>query len=178
MSVNHQFIEFSESVLKRYKKTIIGMLTGKRLDPHRPENRMDWLLQSPERDFKFSFDENDKTRVTRSQFSYEDEIIEIYSPTELKVFQSLNRSAIEAGILVEYDLPAPEINTTNILSATDVDVIASTKQNTALKKRLMSVTSVHSLDRILTAAIEKDRPLSIIETIKSRINELSRDTTS
>ncbi len=174
MSVNHQYIQFSDQVIKRYKKATVGLLTGTRLNPHRPENQEDWLLQTPESNFMFVQDpDTGKTRLVRTKETYEDEVIELYSPLEVKLFERLNKRAIESGALIEYNEDAPDLDTTNVLSESDIARIAGTKQLLSLKKQLQSISSVYTMQRIVKAAEELDRPNSIMNAVKERLNELS-----
>lgn len=173
-SSNNQYIQFEDKVVKRYTKTIPGMLTGRRLDPHRPENTIDWLLHTPETNFRFiTNQETRKTELIRQSFDYGAEVIELYSDIEVRLFERLNKSAIESGMLVVYNDTAPELDTSNMLTDNEVAEIASIKQLLALKKRLSQLTSVHSLNRIARAAEELDRPVSVIKAIKERIDDVS-----
>lgn len=174
MSANHQFIEHSDKVIARYTKTIQGILTGFRLDPSRPENRMDWVLQSPETSFVFVADpETGKVTLIRKEFDYEQEVLEIYSENELKLFQRLNRHNIENGVLVTYENTSPGVDLSNVLSDSEVAEIAATKQVLSLRKRLQAFTSAYTLQRIQKAAEELDRPHSIMKVIQERINDVS-----
>lgn len=173
MSHNHQYIQLSEKIVARYTKTIPGIITGYRSDPFRPENRIDWLLKTPETNFLFVPDERGVTKLVRKDFSYDDEVIELYSTDEVKLFQRWNKGLLESGVLVLYEDKAPDIDTTNILTDTQVTEIAATKQLLALRKKIAALTSIHSLQRIEKAAEELDRPFSIIKAIQERIHELS-----
>jgi len=173
MSKNHQYIEFEDRIIKRYEKTVPSVLTGLRLDPHRPENRIDWLLVSPTSSFKQTWTDGEKPTLDRVAFSYADEVVELYSDVEVRLFERLNKAAIEAGLLIPYEGEAPAINTDNALIDTNVFSVASIKQVTALKKRINDITSIITLNRVLEAAKDLDRPISIIKAIESRINELS-----
>ena len=50
-SVNNQFLEFSDQVVKRYTKTRLLPITGYRLNPRNavnPNERIDFILATPE----------------------------------------------------------------------------------------------------------------------------------
>lgn len=173
MSYNHQYLEFNDKIVLRYTKTIPGIITGARLDPHRPENRTDWLLRTPEKHFLFKPREDGKIDLERISFSYEDEVLELYSSTEVSIFQRLNRATIESGVLVVYNDIAPDIDTSNVLTDDQVTQIAATKQLLAIRKKLTGMTSIHTIQRIIDAAKTLDRPYSIIKAMEERINELS-----
>jgi hypothetical protein len=172
-SFNHQFIQFSDKVIARYTKTTVGMLTGKRLDPHRPENTIDWLLHTPEANFLFIKRDDGKTELIRQHHTYEDEVIEIYSEAEKALFERLNRGNIQTGVLIVYEGVGPENDLSNVLSESQIREIAATKQLPALRKKIQDITSIHSLERILQAAKDLDRPNSIVVTIQEKINDIS-----
>lgn len=172
MSVNHQFIQHEEKIVKRYTKTVPHMVTGKRLDPNRPENQLTWLLQSPDKNFSLHWSETEAPKLTRIAFTYGDEVIELYSDVEVRLFERLNSTLIEQGVLKIYDQSAPLVDTTNLLTDAEVTAIAATKQLPALKKRIATITSIHTLRRILEAIETLDRPMSVARTLQNRIKEL------
>jgi len=173
MSINHQFLEFNDRVVKRYVKTVLYRVSGWRVDPHRPENRLDFLLITPEKDIEFITQAEGSPKLNHTRFSYDDEVLELYSDTEARVFERWNKSLIERGLIKEYTLTAPSIDNSNMLTDRDVKDIANIRQLTALKKRLSTITSDVSLIRIKEAATELDRSINVIKTIEGRINELS-----
>jgi hypothetical protein len=174
MSHNHQFIELEDKVVKRYAKTINSVLTGFRLDPRRPENRLDWMLASPRKLFSVVWEDGQQPYVQRNNFSYDDEVIELYSEGEVRLFERLNRDSIESGALKVYTNPAPAVDTTNLLTDEEVDAIATIKQVTKLKKTISDPAfTVQTLKRILERVEAHDRPISVVKAITSRIDELS-----
>ncbi len=173
MSQNHQFIAFEDKIVKRYRKTTINILTGYRLDPYRPENRIDWLLSSPNKLFQVVWEDGQQPKTVRTNTSYEDEVIELYSDVEVRLFERLNRSAIENGMLVVYEESAPVVETENALTDAEVEQVATIKQLPSLKKKVSAINSVITLKRILEAVEKHDRPMSVAKTIQGRINELS-----
>lgn len=173
MSNNHQFIAFDNSIVKRYAKTTASILTGFRLDPYRPENRIDWLLSSPSKLFQVVWEDGKQPEIHRTGFSYEDEVIELYSDVEVKLFERLNRQAIETGALKVYTEGAPAVDTTNFMTDDEVEAIATTKQIPAIKKKIANIYSPLTLKRILQAVEKHDRPMSVAKAIQARIDELS-----
>jgi hypothetical protein len=173
MSTNHQFIAFDQQIVKRYAKTTSSILTGYRLDPYRPENRIDWLLSSPNANFQVVWEEGQTPRLIRTGFSYDDEVIELYSDTEVRLFERANRAAIENGALKLYTEDAPAVDMTNFMTDDEVEAIATTKQIPSIKKKIAGVYSTLTLKRILEAVEKHDRPMSVAKAIKERIDELS-----
>lgn len=175
MSVNHQFIAFDDCIVKRYTKTLPGMVTGKRLDPNRPENELTWLLKSPDGNFIIHWKgEGDPWRCERIAFSYDSEVLELYSATEVKLFEKQNRALIEQGVLKEYSDIAPAIDTTNLLTDEEVIAIATTKQPLSFRKKVSALTSIHTLQRVLEAVEKHDRPVSFVKVVQERIKELQQ----
>lgn len=172
MSNNHQFIQYSDRVVKRYIRTRNQAVTGYRQDPHRPENRIDFLLMSPESDFDVVWKDGEEVDVVRKNFDYDNEVIELYSDNEVKMFQRWNRMLIENGILTEYSEEAPALDVSNVLSDATVNEIAATKNLLAFRKRLESINSVDSLKRVLSAVENLDRPYSIAKAVQERIRAL------
>jgi hypothetical protein len=173
MSVNHQFIQHEDTIVKRYTKTINSMVSGRRLDPNRPENEMVWLLRSPDGNFRVIWTgEGDQPRCERIAFSYDDEVVELYSEKEVRLFERQNRKLIESGVLKEYSEISPAIDTTNLLKDEEVEAIATTKQPLSFKKKVSTITSIYTLDRILVAVQAHDRPFSFVKTVQERIKEL------
>lgn len=175
MSKNHQYLEFEEKIVKRYAKTTNSALTGYRLDPHRPENRINWMLISPKSSFSVIWEDGKEPKIQRIKFSYDDEVIELYSDIEVKLFERLNKAAIENGALRVYTEQAPGIDTTNLLTDPEIEQLATTKQLPSLKKKISTITSIHTLNRVLERVEAHDRPLSVARAIQDRINELSRN---
>lgn len=173
MSHNHQFIAFDDKIVKRYAKTTTNILTGFRLDPYRPENRIDWLLSSPNKLFQVIWEDGQQPKTIRTGFSYDDEVIELYSDVEVRLFERLNRKAIESGALKLYNEGAPAVDTTNFMTDEEIEAIATTKQLPSIKKKVADIYSQLTLKRILQAVEKHDRPMSVAKAIQDRINELS-----
>lgn len=172
-SKNHQFIELSDKVVKRYVRTDIAPITGMRLDPVNPTIRLDWLLATPEENYDFiPFTSEKTTQAVQKTFSYHEEVIELYSAQEVRVFEQLNRQLIQAGKLKEYTDTAPALDTSNALTDLQVIKLASIKQLPALKKELLHITSPQTLERIRATAEALDRPTSIVNAVNTRIQEL------
>lgn len=173
MSHNHQFIQFEDKIVRRYAKTINSPLSGYRLDPNRPENRIDWLLASPNKLFEVIWEDGEAPKIIKKGFSYDDEVIELYSDQEVRLFERFNKAAIESGALKLYDNSAPAIDTTNFMSDAEIDAVATTKQVLAIRKKLSIVTSIQTLQRILDAVERHDRPMSIARAVQERMHELT-----
>jgi hypothetical protein len=175
MSHNHQFPQAQDKIVARYVKVVPGMITGHRLHPlvdKASEQQVDWLLSSPESVFTWGRDERNAITLTRNAVDYGEEVIEIYSDIELQLFKRWNRSIIEAGLIREYNEVAPEVNTQNIVNDGLLKEVALIKSIPSMKKRLRDFTSQHALNRILELAIEADRPHSVLQVIRGRMNEL------
>lgn len=176
-SFNHQFLEFSDEVKKRYIKRGIGALTGYRLNPRNavnPNERIDFLLATPETSLDITpYGDGEPTKHRQVGFSYEDEVLELYTDMEVRSFERMNRLLIENGLLVEYNGTATEVSKANLLSDVELTKIASMKTVAALKKRIATITSVDMLQTILDKMQEIDTvTMAHIRAVKERINEL------
>lgn len=163
MSLNNIFIELSkdENVYKRYAKTIPGAITGWRLDPRRGSSeKIEFILTSG-----------------GNTFSYQDDVLEIYSLREDEFFQSANKRLFEAGYLKVYQKQIGDeaINTANIKSDSEVEEIAQIKDHDTLTKEIGIITSPVTLFRIFQVAIREGMPRALLQSIEKRISEVNTD---
>lgn len=174
MSINHQFVQHSEKTVKKYVRTTNKAVTGFRLDPNRLENRIDWLLASPDNAFEVIWIDGEEVKVIRKpgMFEYEDEVLELYSQPEVDVFKRLNRGLLERGILVEYEGELPQLDMSKVFTDVNIAEIAATKNILSLRKKLQDITNVETINRILAAAEKLDRPMSVAKAIQDRKREL------
>lgn len=177
-SVNHQFLQFSDNVVKRYVKTTISPITGYRLNPanaQNPNERLDFLLATPESSLQITpYGEGENTKHKQIGISYEDEVLELYSDLEVRSFERMNRLLLHNNILVEYQGTQPEIDTRNMLSDIDMRRIATTKTTAVFKTKVDDITSVHTLTTILALMEDlEDVKYTHVKYIKAKINELN-----
>lgn len=165
MSVNHQFIEFSDKVVKRYAKTVPFIITGNRINPYNPADKLNFLLQTEET--CFDFDTKQMTGI-----DYEHDVIELYSDTEAKLFLRMNKSVIERGYLKEYDGSPNETSTENLISDAEIKELASIKAPNSLKSRLKTISSAVVIKRCIDQAIKLDRSYTIIKILENKLEEL------
>jgi len=175
MSKNHQLFGISDTIEKRYKKTVLNALSGYRVDPYNPGKKLSWLLSTPESALEFSVGDNGRLEFKRTSFSYDDEVIELYNSNDVKTFERFNRVYIENGALAEYTEDAPELDTTNVLTDKNLIELANVKQLLSFRKKINTLDSIATVLRLRDTVIELDRPHSFVETVDARINELSRD---
>lgn len=177
MSINHQFLEFSDQVKKRYIKRDINALSGYRLNPRNatnPNDRIDFLLVTPEKSLRITgYGDGNPTKHEQVDLSYEDEVLELYTDFEVRAFERMNRLLFENGLLIEYDAEAPAINKTNIITDAEIVRLANTKSISALKKRLMEITRVEALKTLLEKMEDVDTAtVAHLRAVRERINEL------
>jgi hypothetical protein len=176
-SMNHQFLEFSDQVLKRYVKVGIEALTGYRLNPRNavnPNERIDFLLATPEENVQYTpYNDGEPTKVKQVKFSYEDEVLELYTAMEVKSFERMNRLLIENGLLVEYSEQAPEVDKVNVISDTELNRLARTKTLALFKDKVNKLTSIHTLNSLLDLMDNIDTVTNAqMKAVRERINEL------
>jgi len=140
MSKNNIYPAF-ETVYKRYAKVPIHIVAGARLDPHDNTKNIGWTLSTREENF-------DIEKQQRSEFTYEDEVIEVYTALEDKMFQRLNSKLFSLGLLKEYDQEALPPDMANFLTDSEILEIVEFKSLTELAKRLQLLTSLTTLQRI------------------------------
>ena len=178
MSVNHQYIELQDTVFKRYHKTEIAALSGKRLNPHNLAEQVYFLLTTPEHCILYKTVQQGDNEVVEfsgrtKELDYEQEVLEIYSDKEDVIFRTLNKVLFERGLLVEYAQQANPITTANALNDAQIDVIAKNPNIRSFKKHLEPITSPQTLQRIKLRLIEFDRPLSFINIVEAHTHYVS-----
>lgn len=183
-SNNHQFIGFDSKIVKKYVRTTIYPVSGRRLNPLNRENPnevIDFLLATPADNFKYDseIDPNGgavvKTTVSQGKFDYDYEVIELYSDDEVRLFQRLNRELLQRGDLIEYGEKAPVVDLVNTLSAAEIKKLANLKTKSIFAGKIHEITSPHTLKLILAALKEADAPMSYAGIIKEREDELNQD---
>lgn len=179
-SMNHQFLEFSDQVIKRYTKALLQPLTGYRLNPRNsvnPNERIEFLLATPEDNVHFiPYDQDgngEPTKVKQKSFTYEDEVLELYTEQEVRSFERMNRLLIENGLLIEYSDVQSPVNKVNTLSDVELRKIAKIKLLSAFKLRIAELTSVYTLESLLGAMDSIDTvTMAQVKAVKERINEV------
>lgn len=176
-SINHQFLEFSDQVVKRYTKSRLQPITGWRLNPRNavnPNERLEFLLATPEANVEFiPYGDGEPTKVKQIKFSYEDEVVELYTEVEARSFERMNRLLIENGLLIEYNDTASAVNTVNTLSDAELRKIAKLKLISAFKTRVNELTSIYTLESLMNIMETIDTvTVAQMKAVKERINEL------
>lgn len=176
MSKNHQFYEFDDQIVERWVKTPAHMISGKRVNPYNPVEHIDFVLRT-HRD-NFDFQQHNQMQYpdvdSKRKFVYEDEVLELYTDTEAKLFRRLNRNLIERGLLKPYQGKARDTDMSNLLSDDDVQEIAMIKTLNGFKSKLKAITSVTTLDRIMVAVKANNRAISFLSAIEAKRDELNR----
>ena len=180
-SLNHQFLEFSDQVIKRYTKARLQPLTGLRLNPRNavnPNERLEFLLATPEQNVEYiPYDQDgsgEPTKVKQIKFTYEDEVLELYTEMEVKSFERMNRLLIENGLLVEYSEHSPAVNRVNTLNDVELRKIAKLKMLNTFKSRVADLTSIVTLESLLEVLETVDTAtLSQVRVVKERLDELN-----
>lgn len=152
-SQNNIFLVNIEPPVKRYVKTIPSKVAGVRFDSN-GKLEIGFVLES----------------APSGEFDYDSEVLEIYTDRENRALKQLNRSLFAQGFLKEYNLEAPEVDTTNMLSDEEVVEIASMRNIKSLEVRISELTSPFTIQRVLTAANDIGRPAKTIATIEARLN--------
>ena len=164
MSTNHIYIELEEKVFARYIKTVPSILSGIRADPYDLKSRIPFILRTPESRVIWETETNEAEEHTANvvikslkPVIYEDEVLEVYSDVENRVFQQLNRKLLETGILIPYHETRTQLDTVNILSDQEILEIANSPSIPVFKKKLKAITSAWVLDRISSKLEELNR---------------------
>lgn len=178
-SENHQYLEFNDQVKKRYVRTVLQPITGYRLNPRNnvnPNERIAFVLATPDDNVEIiPYEEGIPTQVKQTKFSYEDEVLELYTDLEVRSFERMNKLLIENGILVPYNEQAPQIDITNLLTKEEILKIVKMRQTPTFKARVDQITSINTLKSLLSE-LEKDEDVKYthIKYVTEKINEFNR----
>jgi len=165
-SVNHQYINHSDSVVERYVKTVLHGISGYRYDPDTGKVT-DFFLSTPESVFNFA------TRERNGDIVYDSEVLELYTDQEVKYFKRANKSLLERGLLKPYYATSIATDESNLLDDTQIEEIAAIVTPAQLKKRLATITSEVTLNRILDSMQALGRKESMRHLVKARIEEIA-----
>ena len=179
MSKNHQYIELQDKVYSRYIKTGVAILSGMRSDPYDPKNRIPYILKTPDSVviWQEESDNEGNTHLVvpqgRKPIIYEDEVLEVYSEAEDRVFKQLNRKLIESGDLIPYhEERLSDINMSNALSDNDIVLIANSATIPIFKKKIKTITSAPTLLRIDQKLTELGRKPSFKQALAEHQNTI------
>ena len=180
-SDHHQFLEFADQVKKRYIRRRIEPLTGYRLNPRNavnPNERIDFLLATPDEDVSITpWEEGKPTEVKQTKFNYENEVLELYTDTEVKAFERMNRLLFENGLLVEYEEQAPEIDKVNVLTNSEIHRLVKLRTTELFRQRIKELSSVFTLQELLKAMeVYEDTKHSHMKIVQERINDINTST--
>lgn len=176
-SINHQFMQFNGEAIKRYAKSRLQPITGWRLNPENavnPNERIEFLLATPEDNLDFTpYGDGEPTKIKQHKFTYEDEVLELYTEQEARSFERMNRLLIQNGLLIEYSETMPEIDKSNTLSDIELNKLAKIKTLLAFKTRIAELTSVYTLEKLLDVMDAIDTVTNAqVKAVKERLNEL------
>jgi hypothetical protein len=155
MSVNNIYLVVPTEPYKKYVKTVPSSIAGKRFND-RADAEVGFLLRS-----------------VPGVFSYDDEVLEVYSDREDRFLKQANKSLFESGMLKEYTGNRSAMDTRNIMSDEDVLEIASLRNVMQLSKKLEDIDSKITAQRILDTAKEIGRPAKTLELIEKKVKDLN-----
>jgi hypothetical protein len=163
MSKYHQYPEFSDRVVARYQKTVPCKISGIRLNPHDDSTRIDFLLESQEDNYA------NGTVI----FNYKDDVVELYSDKEARMFKSLNGKLFEEGAIVDYNDTPAEVKMDNALTDAEVKALAKYGTREKFTEKLKEFDSWVPVSRIL-AQLDENSPVWRRDILMKRLEELRR----
>lgn len=163
MSKNNIYPTKSHEVYKRYAKVPANIIAGLRADPFDPRIQVGWTLSTSEEDFDF-------VKKARARFTYENEVLEVYSEQEDVLFRRLNKNLLNQGLLKEYTgVDADTSSSTNFVTDEQINAIVEIRSLADFTKELTKFTSEDTLERILNAAVASNKSYKKIQAIEARI---------
>ena len=164
MSKNNIYVEYSDDVKARYKKTTIGAVAGTRHDPTRNGERVSFILES----------DGSRYNIEKGtlQFDYSTDVIELYTEREASAFKRLNAYLFKEGLLEPYYEDAPVLED-NTLTETEIAALANIKNTVQFKAAVDKVTSAPNLLRIKDMTRILEKPLTHTEYVEQRYATIS-----
>jgi len=146
----------TERPYKSYKKTILGQVFVRILNPFNDKDPMGLIL--------FGATNQEDTAI-----------VNVWTAKEDQYLRSMNKKHFERGFLVEYQTPdervVPEDEKFNTLSDDELDKLLKSKFF-SLQAAVNKMTSEAPLYRLLTRALEQEKSEKIISLIKGRLSEV------
>ena len=138
-----------------YKKTIIGKLAVRYLDPLRGTEAIEILKGDPSK-------------------SNDGILFSVWSFPEDRYLRQNNKEHLERGRLIPIDTPGDlELDTTNMVSDEEIEKILL-QPHFALKNKLATFTSTVPVQRFLLAAEKLNRPVKTIQYIKEVLSQMEQ----
>ena len=157
MKSNNNIVFTADEVVARYAKTVNWSISGRRLDPHDHKREIIFILGQ---------------RVN-NEFSYDTDVVELYSLLEVRFFVQSNKYLFEQGLIAEYEEEREKVDFTNMLTDEDVYRIAASKTFTDFLLAAEGITSPITLERIMNAAEELNRPKKLVAQIRLHIDSVT-----
>ncbi len=166
MAKNNIYLTMNHDVHRRYAKVPVNIVAGLRPDPVDPRIQVGWTLNTAESDY-------DLATKRRINFVYENEVIEIYSEAEDRVFRKLNQALLNAGLLREYVGTAETEVSANFLTDDQVLEIVNIRSIADFKRELQAITSPVTLQRVKERAEDSNVTVSKLKALDARMQELT-----
>lgn len=154
MSKNNIYLMHSDNCFIKYKKSVKHAISGWRIDPQ-TNKEVEFFIVNP-----------------MDSFSYDDDVLEVYSERENKFIIQRNKYLFEQGMLIEYKGLMSDVDLTNTLTEDEVEAVSTIKNINDLRQRLLDFDSKVTVGRILEKAEFVGRPATFIKAIKQRLEEI------
>lgn len=165
MAVNNIYHMMQENVYKRYTKVPINLVGGLRVDPTDTRLQIGWVLHTDEADFDF-------TTKKRTQFVYDNEVLEVYSESEDKLFRKLNSGLFRAGLLKEFFETDEVVSSPNFVNDSEIDRIVEIRSLSDFQVALANFDALATLERIKQQLIDQGKSVKKVQLVENRIKEV------
>ena len=166
MAINNIYHMMQGSAYKRYTKVPINLVGGLRVDPTDTRLQIGWILHTDETDFDFA-------TKKRMRFVYENEVIEIYSESEDKLFRKLNSGLFRAGLLKEFFETDEIVNSPNFVDDSEISRIVEIRSLTEFQAAVAKFDALATLERIKQQLIDQGKSVKKVQLLENRIKEVS-----
>lgn len=165
MATNNIYPAMQDQVYKRYAKVPINVIGGLRVDPSDMRVQVGWILKTDEDNFDF---ETKKRKV----FEYDDEVVEIYSESEDKLFRKLNSGLFSAGLLKEYNEENELIDSPNFVNDAEILRVIEIRSVAEFEAALKKFDAVATLERIKQQLVDQGKSVKKVQLVEARLKEV------
>jgi hypothetical protein len=165
MAVNNIYFTLQDQIYKRYTKVPINVVGGLRVDPTDPRLQIGWVLKTDEDSFDFA-------TKKRTKFVYDNEVIEVYSESEDKLFRKLNSGLFRSGLLKEYNEENELVDSPNFVNDAEILRVIEIRSVAEFEAALKKFDAVATLERIKQQLVDQGKSVKKVQLVEARLKEV------
>jgi len=165
MALNNIYFTLQDKIYKRYTKVPVNVVGGLRVDPTDTRLQIGWVLTTGE-------DSYDYSTKKRTKFVYDDEVIEVYSEPEDKLFRKLNSGLFRSGLLKEYNEENELVDSPNFVNDAEILRVIEIRSLAEFEAALKKFDAVATLERIYQQLIDQGKSVKKVQLVEARLKEV------